>query len=49
VISGFRRDVDDICTLLGYQAASSGNPLPTFWDSKSVSSSRVKGLELLDP
>jgi hypothetical protein len=28
--SGFPRDVDDICALLGYYAASSGNPLPTF-------------------
>jgi hypothetical protein len=30
VISGFRRDVDEICTLLGCYAASSGDPLPTF-------------------
>jgi hypothetical protein len=26
VISGFRRDADEICPLLGYNAASSGNP-----------------------
>jgi hypothetical protein len=26
VISGFRRDADEICALLGYNAASSGNP-----------------------
>jgi hypothetical protein len=32
VISGFRRDVGDICGLLGYYAASSGNPLPMFRD-----------------
>jgi hypothetical protein len=25
-ISGFRRDVDEICDLLAYYAASSGNP-----------------------
>jgi hypothetical protein len=30
-----------ICALLGYDAASSGNPLPTFQDNVSVSSSRV--------
>jgi hypothetical protein len=35
VISGFRRDIDEICTLLGYYAASNGNPLPTFWDNVS--------------
>jgi hypothetical protein len=42
VISGFRRDVDEICTLLGYYAASSGNPLPTFRENISVPSSKVK-------
>jgi hypothetical protein len=42
VISGFRRDADEICDLLAYYAASSGNPLPTFRDSVSVPSSRVK-------
>jgi hypothetical protein len=42
VISGFRRDVDEIYALLGYNAASSGNPLPTFRDNISVPSSRVK-------
>jgi hypothetical protein len=30
VISGFRRDADDICALLGYNASSSRNHLPTF-------------------
>jgi len=30
VISGFRREVTENCTLLGYYAASSGNSLPTF-------------------
>ena len=32
VISGFRRDIDEICDLLGYYAASCGNCLPTFRD-----------------
>ena len=31
-----------ICSLLGYYAASSGKPLPTFWDNLSVPYSRVK-------
>jgi len=30
VISGFPLDVNEICTLLGYYAAYSGNLLPTF-------------------
>jgi hypothetical protein len=33
---GFRRDVDEICALLGYYAASSGNSVPTFRDNLSV-------------
>jgi hypothetical protein len=28
-ISGFRHNVDEICTHVGYYAASSGKPLPT--------------------
>jgi hypothetical protein len=44
-ISGFRRDVDEICTLLGYYAASCGKRLPTFRDKVSVPSSRVKSLD----
>jgi hypothetical protein len=42
VISGFHRDVDEICAVLGCYAASSGNLLPTFRDNVSVPSSRVK-------
>jgi hypothetical protein len=42
VISGFSRDADEICALLGYNAASRGNPLPTFRENVSVPSSRVK-------
>jgi hypothetical protein len=33
MISGFRHDADDICAVLGYYAASNGNPLPTFRDN----------------
>jgi hypothetical protein len=40
--SGFRRDADEICVILGYNAVSSGNPLLTFWGNVSVPSSRVK-------
>ena len=39
VTSGFRRDVDVICSLLGYYAASSGNSVPTFRDNLSLPSS----------
>ena len=42
VISGFRSDVHDICVLVGYYAASSGNPLPTFRGNVSVPSPRAK-------
>jgi hypothetical protein len=42
LISGFRRDVDEICGLLGYYTALCGNCLPTFRDNVSVPSSRVK-------
>jgi hypothetical protein len=30
LISGFHRDVDEMCGLLGYYAALCGNCLPTF-------------------
>jgi hypothetical protein len=36
LISGFRHNVDEICALLGYYAASCGNCLLTFWDNVSV-------------
>ena len=35
VISGSRREVAEICTLLGYYAAGSGNLLPMFRDNGS--------------
>jgi hypothetical protein len=34
--SGYCREVDENCTLLGYYAASSGNLLPTFRDNLLV-------------
>jgi hypothetical protein len=33
LILGFRRDVDEICGLLGYYTALCGNYLPTFRDN----------------
>jgi len=42
LISGFRREVDENCALLGHYAASSGNSLPTFRANQSVPSSGVK-------
>jgi hypothetical protein len=39
VTSGFRRHVDENCPLLGFYAASSGNPLPSFRDNVSAPSS----------
>jgi hypothetical protein len=36
VISSFRREVYEICALLGYYAAYSGNSLPTFQDNLSI-------------
>ena len=42
LISGLRRDVHEICGLLGNYAASCGNYLPTFRDNVSVPSSQVK-------
>jgi hypothetical protein len=36
VTSSFRREVDEICALLGYHAAYSGNSLQTFRDNLSV-------------
>jgi hypothetical protein len=42
VISGFRRDVSEICALLECYAAFSGSLVSTFRDNLSVPSSRVK-------
>jgi hypothetical protein len=41
VISGFRREIDENCTLLGYYAASIRNFLPAFRDNLSIPSSGV--------
>jgi hypothetical protein len=47
------QNIPENCTLLGYNTASSGNPLLMFWDNVSVPSSRVnkskKSTGLLDP
>jgi hypothetical protein len=42
VICGFRRDIDEICALLGYYTALSGSSVPTFRDKLSVPSLRVR-------
>jgi hypothetical protein len=42
VISGFRREVDENCALLGYYVANSGNFLTTFRENLSVPSSGIK-------
>jgi len=42
LISGFWREVDGICALLGYYIAYNDNSLPMFGGNLSVSSSRVK-------
>ena len=42
VISGFRREVDDNCAVLGYYAECSGNSLPTFRNNLSIPLSWVK-------
>ena len=41
-ISGFSRELDENCTLLGCYAASCGNSLLTFRNNLSVPSSRVE-------
>jgi hypothetical protein len=45
VISSFRRDVGDICALLGYYAAGSGLKLLTFEDGIDILS-LIVGKEL---
>ena len=49
IISGYHREADENCALMGHYAASSANFLPTFWDNLSVPSSGVKNLGLLEP
>jgi hypothetical protein len=39
MISGFRRDADEVCALLEYYAAFSDSSVPTFRDNLSVPSS----------
>jgi hypothetical protein len=45
VISGFSRETDENCALLGHYAASSGNLLPTFRDNLTFPSSEVNSPE----
>jgi hypothetical protein len=47
LISGFRRDADEICALLGYYAASCGNCLPTFRSHLHGSRAREDGTDTL--
>jgi hypothetical protein len=47
VILVFRRDVYEICFLLGCYAALSGSSVPTFRDNLSVPFSRVKKSDFL--
>jgi hypothetical protein len=42
VVSGFSRDVDEICAPLGYYTALIGSSLQTFRENLSVPSSRLK-------
>ena len=52
IILGFRREVGEICTLLGCYAAYGGNSLSAFRDNLLGPSSRVKkskNVEFLDP
>jgi hypothetical protein len=48
VVSGFHLEVDENCGILGHDAASSGNFLPTFRDKLLVLSSRVKSKNIED-
>jgi hypothetical protein len=49
VISSFRREVDENCVLLSYEAASSGNFLTTFRENLSVPSSWHKNPKKMKP
>jgi hypothetical protein len=42
VILGFRRNVNETCSLLGFYIAWNGNFVPTFPNNLSVPSSEVK-------
>jgi hypothetical protein len=42
VTSSFRREIDEICALVGYCEACGGISLPTFWDQLPVPSSGVE-------
>jgi hypothetical protein len=42
----FRRDVNEICALPGYQAVYSGNSLPTFRHNLAAPPSKVNNFSL---
>jgi hypothetical protein len=42
MISGFRRNFDEVCALVEHYTALCGNCVPMFQDNVSVPSSRVK-------
>ena len=44
MISGFCHDINEICALLGFYKAQSGNPVPTFQDNLLVPLSSGKRL-----
>jgi hypothetical protein len=44
-ISGFRRNGDEICALLGYYTTPNANTFPTFRDNVSLPSSRARTLQ----
>lgn len=48
VTSGFHRDVNKACALLGFYAAYNGNSVPTFRDKLLVLSARVKQVEVFN-
>jgi len=49
VISGFRREVEEICALLGYYTAHSSYSLSTFRDNLPVPFSRISWTLLMGP
>jgi hypothetical protein len=49
VVSGFRRELDQICSLLRYYTAYSGNSLQTYWDNLFVPYSKVQTVGRWDP
>jgi hypothetical protein len=46
LISGFRRDVDDICGVLGYYTALCGNYLPIITTRRRVITQKTTGFNV---